>query len=549
MNIPQYTSGTIHHALARLARRRPRHAALLWDGEVFTWEDLFLQTLAMTEALVDAGVRPGSTVAVWGTSAPFHVISLCAAGMVEAVQMPLNPRWQRAFLREVSSRASVLITDGRLEVPRVVRAGKILSWSSRERATPRSGGPWPSSAAENSPVTVDFTRGGATAFPRGAVLTHAMVLGNASGTAQVLGLGGDDSVACLFPAWQHPHELVGKGLVTGCTTVAVDFPYPRTILALLYRHSPTWVIASPRVLEGVLPFGDRVTEALGGVSGVVLVGDYAKPRLISRLAAAGLRLMNAWGSAETSGIALMGPITPDTLDVCGLPCPGYEASLRSNGGGREGELLLRGEAVSLAYFDKQPARGPEGWFATGDLARLTADGGLRLAGRPGEAVLREGRPISLVRLENALARVPGVADSAAIITETEPSLPTIYVEHGEGPLSVTSMVERLRRFFRSDLPQIHILTALPRMPDGRIDKSALASGRFPSMGIDAIDKALLGLINTRASSIASTSRSDETPLSADEAVLQRMVGSNTGPLFDDSVREIFTCIIDHCRRT
>lgn len=549
MNIPQYPSGTIHHALAVLARKRPKHAALQWDSDVFTWEELFLQTLAMSEALTEAGVRPGSTVAVWGTAAPFHVVSLCAAGMVEAVQMPLNPRWPRAFLREVSSRAAVLVTDGRLPVPKDIRVAKTLSWSSRERSHPRSEGPWPSTAAENSPVTIDFTRGGSGTQPRGALLTHAMVLSNASSTAQALGLGGSDSVACLFPAWQHPHELVGKGLVTGCSTVVVDFPYPRTILSLLSRHSPSWVIASPRVLEGVLPFGDRVIEALGGVTGILLVGDYAKPRLVTRLAAARLRVLNGWGSAETAGIALLGPITPETTDACGLPCPGYEASLRSSGSAKEGELLIRGEALSLTYLDRRPVRGAEGWFATGDLARLTPDGALRLIGRPGEAVQHEGRRVSLARLENGLARVPGVLEAAAIITPSDAAMPTIFIEHGDGALSVTSLVGRLRQFFGSALPEIHLVTALPRTSDGRIDKAALTSGTPPSMGIDAIDKALLDLINKRASLTVSSPRGDESPLSADEAVIQRMVGNNAGPLFDDAVREIFSCIIDHCRRT
>ena len=548
MNTIPYRTGTLHHALAQLARKSPRRTALVWEDTVFTWEDLYLESLAMAEAFGDAALAPGELVAAWGTSAPFHVVSLCAAGMVEAVHMPLNPRWPGTVLREFAAKATLLISDGRLPVSPALRGPRVLSWSSREHARPRSNEPRPSSAAENSPVAVDFTRGRSGVHPRGALLTHTMVLANAAATGQLMGLGSSDSVALLFPAWQHPHELISKGLATGCTSVVVDFPYPRTILSLLGRHTPTWVIGSPRVIEEILPFGDRVTEAVQGVRGVLFVGDYARPRLVARLAAAGLTLLNGWGSAETAGVAVAGPITAEASDLCGTPCAGYEASIRSASGAKEGELVVRGNAVSLTYLDRRSVVGAEGWFATGDVVRVSQDGSLRLMGRPGEAVLGEGRRVSLARLEMALSRVPGVSDVAAVIPTQEAGTVAVYVEPAEGMISLTPIVRRLRQFFGSALPEVFMVPALPRTSDGRIDKAPLASGGIPAMGIEAIDRAILELLNRRAS-ISATARSDENPLAVDEAVLQRMVGSNAGPLFDDAVREIYRCILDHCRRT
>lgn len=543
-----YRTGTLQHALAHQAKKHPGRVALVWDDEEYTWEELFLESLAMAEALTDARVGAGQIVATWGTSAPFHVVSLCAAGMIEAIQMPLNPRWPVAFLREMAGKATLVISDGRLPAARCAGASRVLSWNARERSHPRTVTPPPSSVEGNSPVTVDFTRGRSKGVPRGVLLTHGMVLANAAATSEMLKLQSRDSVAFLFPAWQHPHELIGKGLVSGCTSVVVDFPYPRTILSVLRQHSPTWVVGSPRVLDGVLPFGDRVVESFKEVQGVLLVGDYARPRLVNRLVASGVKLLAGWGSAETAGVALAGPIAPETTDMCGTPCPGYEASVRSREGSKEGELLVRGEAVGLSYLDKRPVRGPEGWLPTGDLVRMAQDGTLRLAGRPGEAVPGESRPVSLTRLETTLARISGVADVAAVIPSARPEAVVVYVEPSEGWLSITPLTRRLQQFFGERLPDVVVVQALPRTPDGRVDKIALAAGEMPSMSIETIDKALLDLVNRRAA-LAAAHRGDENPLAADESVIQRMVGSNAGPLFDDSVREVFRCILDHCRRT
>ncbi len=543
MIVPRCRPGTLHAALARHARAHPGRVALEAEDTRLTWEGLLWESLAMAEALQHAGVSAGEFVGTWGTSAAFQVIALCGAAMLEAVHTPLNPRWPPSFLREMGHKVSVVVSDGKLSLPSVLRGARVLSWSARGGSRPRSLD-WEPRGTPQSPVTVDFTRARAEGSPRGALLTHAMVLANAQATGQVLGLGPKDSYALLFPSWQHPHESLGKALVWGCTCVAVDFPFPRTILGLLARHSPTWVIASPRVLEGVLPFGDRVTEAFQRVKGVLLVGDQARPLLVARLRAAGLEVLNGWGSAETSGVAIAGPLTPDSTDVIGTPCPGYEASIRSPAGAHQGELLVRGEGVSLFYLDHRPAAGPEGWFATGDVARMTKDGTLQLMGRPHEA-LGEGRRISLARLETSLAKVPGVADVAAVMTQEALA---IYVEPTDRSFLVNPLVQRLRKFFPESLPDVFVVSCLPRTPDGRIDKEALARKEARAMSLESIDRAILSLLNQRAALMSASPRPEESPLAADELVLRRVVGSNTGPLFDDAVREIFQRILDHCRR-
>jgi chorismate mutase len=125
----------------------------------------------------------------------------------------------------------------------------------------------------------------------------------------------------------------------------------------------------------------------------------------------------------------------------------------------------------------------------------------------------------------------------------------VYIEPEGTTISISQIIRKLRQFFGPVVPEICVVSSLPRSADGRIDKARLVAGEIPPMSLEAVDKAMLELLNRRALLSAEAPRGDESPLSADETVLQRMVGSNAGPLFDDSVREIFRCILDHSRRT
>jgi acyl-CoA synthetase (AMP-forming)/AMP-acid ligase II len=543
-------SGTIHGNLAARARQTASGIALSWEHTSLTWRELLAEAVEVAQLLRRADVSPGDFVAVWGNSAVFHVVTLLGCGIVEAVQMPLNPRWSVTFLSDVASKASVLITDGRLSWPEAVKVPTTRSWSGQSPGTRRDVVLPPSEANENTVVAVNWSRGSVGAAPKGCLLTHKMILTNATSLASVMELKPNDSVAHLIPGWQHPHELIGKGLVNGSQSLILDFPYPRTALSLLARYGARWVIAAPRLIESILPFGQRVRSAFEEVDAVLLFGHYPRPQILARLEAlARVRVFNGWGSSETSGIALAGRVSPKNPDNCGTPCPGYEASVQSNSGAKEGTLLIRGEGVALRYLDKTSVVDTGGWFASGDLVRLCRDNTLRVLGKPDEAVVRGGKRVPVSQIEAEIARVPGIGDVAAIPRSVDSGTMTLFIEPAEDTVELEVLSRKVRQVFgESEHPRVQFLFSLPRLPDGRVDTLSLAEGRTADLSLESLDRAILDLLNQRAAILASRVVPDTRPLSEDESVLRGVVGHNRGPLYDDSVEEIFRCILDHCRR-
>jgi cyclohexanecarboxylate-CoA ligase len=125
-------------------------------------------------------------------------------------------------------------------------------------------------------------------------------------------------------------------------------------------------------------------------------------------------IANAWGLTEfpvACSPAFDSP--PDLLDhTVGRPVHGVSVRVSA-----AGELLLKGPQCFLGYVDAQlddDAFDPEGWFRTGDLGTVDADGNVRVTGRTKDAIIRNAENVSALEVEGVLSTCPGVADVAVI---------------------------------------------------------------------------------------------------------------------------------------
>ena len=542
---------TIHGRLFANASSWPDRVVFLWETNRLTWDDLALETRRFAHILVESAHGSGELIGTWGSSAPLHMIALLAAGLTGNIHVPLNPRWSRPFLQSILKKVSFVFTDGRLPLPAEFSQLPNRTWSldAPEVTISDMDAPFDEQSPD-MPVAIDFTRGTFHSNPRGCFLTHDMILSNARATSSAMNLEFTDTVAFLFPAWLHPHELIGKSLVTRNRSVGIDFPYPKTVLTALNRNPATWIITGPRVMESLLPFHDRLINACKKTRSLLLVGDYPSPHLVSSLESSPITsLYNGWASAETAGVALFGKIDARTTDRIGFPCPGYEISIRSSKNMRDGELLINGNGVSHSYLDNSPVNNPEGWFNSGDMVRLLKDESLRLMGRPGEAWIRAGKRVPLRQIESTLERIRGVHEAVAMLGGDGSGSVSISIVPDNESISLVKLIRRLKQLFGTqELPDIKIVASLPRLVDGRIDRSALKKKQDRGLDIESIDRWILDLINKRAELMHIQTDDSSNTFSHDEAVIMRLLGHNTGPLYDDSVEEIFRSILDHCRR-
>ena len=449
--------------LGAAARRRPDHPALVWDEGALTWRELEARAAAVAARLARDGVAAGDVVALllpntWGL-----VATLWGGLALGATVAPLNP------LLAADERARILVHLGPKAVIDAEPDADTAAMAAMRDA--------------DAPGIVLYTSG-STGQPKGAVLSHAaLAVANESWAGPVMGLGPDDRVLAVLPL-AHSFGLNGAllaPLLAGVTVVLQERFAPDETLRAIARHRAT-------VFPGVATMFQRILEspALGATDlsslRLAVSGAAPCPWALARewRERTGVRIVRGYGMTELfRPISYLAAEPADRPDSIGRAVPGVELRLV------EGELWIRSPAAMDGYL-----RAPEetaavladgGWFRTGDLASISADGYVSIVGRKRELILRGGYSVVPGEVEAALLGHPAVAEAAVI-----------GVAHAELGEEVAAFVA-LRPGARADAPEliafcrarlagykyprrITVVEAMPKSATGKILKARLRAG-------------------------------------------------------------------------
>lgn len=317
-------------------------------------------------------------------------------------------------------------------------------------------------------ATLIYTSG-TTGSPKGVQLTHRNILCAANGLEQIIRFRPGFRMISWLPAAHvaermaaHYLPMVFAGTVTCC-------PNPREVLSVLPQVRPTWFFAVPRVweklkagLEAKLAAGpdgprqqieaaiqcvrmrqrgeavppaleEQVAQAdkavfapiraMLGLDQTELVSVGAAPTPMDVLEffhALGLELADTWGLSETCGAGTVNRTGKTRLGTVGTPHPGMELKLA-----HDGEVLLRGDYVMRGYRNA-PEKTAEvidadGWFHTGDVGVLDADGFLKIIDRKKEIIINAaGKNMSPANIEAAIKSSSLLIGQAICIGEAKP---------------------------------------------------------------------------------------------------------------------------------
>src|SRR5579884_563371 len=419
--------------------------------------------LALTDRLAvelaALGVREGDRVVLWLPShwrTPIYHFALWKLG---AIVVP--------FDREMNTAAAERILA--LVEPRqiVVGYGERPAWAHGVPVTEwwepgtREGGRGGRSALPAEEVAAIVFTSGTTGDPKGCTITHANLCSQVEALRYTIPLDPSCRLASILPL-SHLFELtVGLlyPLASGAAIHYIPSRRPAEILRVLHEQRITHMLAVPqlltlmgqaldeqlrarlpprayRVLERIAarrPLESRrrlyglVHRRLGGELRVLVSGGAALPaetqRLWERL---GVRVVQGYGTSECSPVVACGRADGSTpLGSVGRPLRGVEVRLSA-----EGELLVRGPNVMRGYW-KDPARTAEvlhdGWYATGDLATIDAQGNIWLAGRAKDLiVLPSGLNVWPQDVEDVLRQDPAVKDAAVLAVPTASGGATLH---------------------------------------------------------------------------------------------------------------------------
>ena len=526
MDYPLTLDRIVEHA-GRLYPDRPIRTKQP-DGSMHecTYADLLERSRRLSAALVDLGVEPGDRVGTFawnhhqhlemyfgipGAGAVCHTLNIRlfpdqlayiinhADDQVVFIDASVLPLYEKVADRTEGVRHHVLVNappDLRPDLTGVIHYEELLAAAEGRTFDWRS-------TDEGTAAGLCYTSG-TTGDPKGALYSHRSMFLHTMGANQgtALGLTEQDVVLPVVPqfhamAWGLPYAcaLAGSELVMPGANLQ-----PEALAELIERYQVTVAAGVPSIWNGLyheLRGSGRDVSCIRSL----VVGGSAMPRsLIEGYERdLGVNVVHAWGMTELSSLGTVSSLRAAHLalpqaaqwDVKarqGYALGGVELRIVGEDGAElpwdgeaMGELQARGPWVIRSYYQRDPTEEhftDDGWFRTGDVATITADGYMTITDRTKDLVKSGGEWISTVALEGALMAHEGVLEAAVIAVPDErwserPLAVVVRVPDG----AVTELALRsalLDQFAKFEVPdRVLFVDELPKTSVGKFDKKTL----------------------------------------------------------------------------
>jgi acyl-CoA synthetase len=277
-------------------------------------------------------------------------------------------------------------------------------------------------------VYLAFTSG-TTGVPKGVMHSDNTLLANARAIAKDWNFNAASVIYTMSPL---SHNLGLGALVTalamGSELVVHDLPRSANVLDRLLETGATFLFGVPtHAIDLLSELRARAMSKVGVLEGFRISGASAPQEVVAALLACGVKPQSGYGMTEgcSHHYTLPDDDAKRIIETSGRACPGYEARIFSPDNpdeelpvGQVGQIGGRGASLMLGYFNDQTATEESfnagGWFMTGDLGYLDADGYMVITGRKKDLIIRGGHNIYPARIENLALQHQAVARAAVL---------------------------------------------------------------------------------------------------------------------------------------
>jgi long-chain acyl-CoA synthetase len=481
------------------AARSPERTAIKLDDAELTYAQLDGASAHIAGMLAEHGFQPGDRVGVMLPNVPYFPVIyygiLRAGGVVVPMNVLLKEREVAYYLGD--SGARLLFAWGEFGVearPGAAQAGAELievapGFEAQIGAAPARTGL--AEVADEDTAVILYTSG-TTGKPKGAELTHANLYVNAKTKLETLiQLTEDDVILGALPLFHSFGQTaaMNAGMMAGaCLTLLPRFD-PAKALGMIERDGVTVFLGVPTMYNAMLavPEGSRPdTSSLR----VCISGGASLPVEILRAfdGQFGAQILEGYGLSETSPVASFNhPGRERKPGSIGTPIRDVEMAVVDEDGnelppGEVGEIVIRGPNVMKGYWQRPDATAEairDGWFHSGDLAKVDEDGYFFIVDRKKDLIIRGGYNVYPREVEEVLYEHPAIAEAAVVAVP--------HAELGEEVGAACALKagaeatpEELQAFVKEKVAaykyprHVWLVPELPKGPTGKILKREIA---------------------------------------------------------------------------
>lgn len=514
-----WRDATIYGEVSGHARRQPNRPAIRDRFRRFNYRQLIDATDRLAADLHAKGVKPGDRVAVWLPSRVETAVAMLACSRNGYVCCPslhrdhtsgdiehLLQRMRATSLIAESGYGADAHRQSLFERAAEIKSLRRVYWveplSEQNCGQELFAEAEPPAQAADAPVRFDpntivylaFTSG-TTGIPKGVMHSDNTLLANARAMSDDWNLKESSVLYSLSPL---SHNL-GLGalvmtLTSGGEFVVHDSPRGAGLIDRIIDVGATFIIGVPtHAIDLLSELHAHKLKRLGAVKGFRISGAAVAPVVAAGLLEHGVIPQSGYGMTEAGSHHYTRPddTTARMIETSGRTCAGYEIKIWSTENsnielpvGEVGEIGGRGASLMLGYFDDQEETESSfnqfGWFMTGDIGRVDADGYLQITGRKKDVIIRGGHNIYPARIESPAMRHNAVVGAAVIPVADErlgeKACLAVVVREGHeltpDELLIHLDAAGLSRF---DMPEYFVrLDKLPLTPNGKVLKRELA---------------------------------------------------------------------------
>ena len=340
-------------------------------------------------------------------------------------------------------------------------------------------------------VTQLLYTSGTTGEPKGVQHSANTVTSNIVAYADRLHLGADDVVLMASPMAHQTGFMYGlvMPILLQAHAVLQDIWDPKKAIEIINQEGVTFTMASTPFLTDLTRTVLETGQQVPTLSTFVCAGAPIPGPLVEQARQGlGTKIISAWGMTDNGAVTTTLPEDDDSLSVTtdGQPLPGVQVKVVDFDDsempmGEIGKLLVR-SCSNFGGYLKRPhlnATDDSGWFDTGDLARVDANGYIRISGRSKDVIIRGGENIPVFEIESMLYKHPAVSQVAVVAYADErmgERACAVVVPKEGASLSKEEMVAFMQqqRVANQYIPErLVLLAAMPATPSGKVQKFKL----------------------------------------------------------------------------